>query len=75
MKETIAYLPKGNTRTPIFSKSIVRLFEQAWLLASAEQIPLIRSSHLFIALLTAPDLQQIAFRASSLFELFFQLIP
>ncbi|NIE96056.1 type VI secretion system ATPase TssH [Acinetobacter sp. Tr-809] len=70
LKETIASLPKGNTRTPIFAKSIVRLFEQAWLLASAEQIPLIRSSHLLIALLTAPDLQQIAFRASSLFERF-----
>ncbi|MCU4335675.1 type VI secretion system ATPase TssH [Acinetobacter dispersus] len=70
LKETIASLPKGNTRTPIFAKSIVRLFEQAWLLASAEQTPLIRSSHLLIALLTAPDLQQIAFRASSLFELF-----
>ncbi|ENW80528.1 ClpV1 family type VI secretion ATPase [Acinetobacter sp. ANC 3929] len=70
LKETITSLPKGNTRTPIFAKSIVRLFEQAWLLASAEQTPLIRSSHLLIALLTAPDLQQIAFRASSLFELF-----
>lgn len=31
---------------------------------------MIRSSHLLIALLTAPDLQQIAFRASSLFERF-----
>lgn len=70
LKETIASLPKGNTRTPIFAKSIVRLFEQAWLLASAEQTPIIRSSHLLIALLTAPDLQQIAFRASSLFERF-----
>ncbi|WP_038345259.1 type VI secretion system ATPase TssH [Acinetobacter sp. A47] len=70
LKETIGSLPKGNTRTPIFAKSIVRLFEQAWLLASAEQTPVIRSSHLLIALLTAPDLQQIAFRASSLFELF-----
>ncbi|MFR9677674.1 type VI secretion system ATPase TssH [Acinetobacter sp. SEK570] len=70
LKETISSLPKGNTRTPIFAKSIIRLFEQAWLLASAEQTPLIRSSHLLIALLTAPDLQQIAFRASSLFERF-----
>ena len=70
LKETITSLPKGNNRTPIFAKSIVRLLEQAWLLASAEQNPLIRSSHLLIALLTAPDLQQIAFRASSLFELF-----
>ena len=70
LKETIQSLPKGNTRTPIFSKSIIRLLEQAWLLASADENPLIRSSHLLIALLTASDLQQIASRASSLFELF-----
>ncbi|HCW4121460.1 TPA: AAA family ATPase, partial [Acinetobacter baumannii] len=70
LKETISQLPKGNTRTPIFAKSIVRLFEQAWLLASAEQNPVIRSGHLLVALLTAPDLYQIATRASSLFDLF-----
>lgn len=69
LKETISQLPKGNTRTPIFAKSIVRLFEQAWLLASAEQNPVIRSGHLLVALLTAPDLYQIATRASSLFDL------
>lgn len=70
LKETISQLPKGNTRTPIFAKSIVRLLEQAWLLASAEQNPVIRSGHLLVALLTAPDLYQIAIRASSLFDLF-----
>lgn len=70
LKETITSLPKGNTRTPIFAKSIVRLLEQAWLLASAEQNPVIRSGHLLVALLTAPDLEQIAVRASSLFDLF-----
>ncbi|OTG79723.1 ClpV1 family T6SS ATPase [Acinetobacter sp. ANC 5054] len=69
LKESISQLPKGNTRTPIFAKSIVRLLEQAWLLASAEQNPLIRSSHLLVAFLTAQDLYQIAIRASSLFEL------
>ena len=63
LKETISQLPKGNTRTPIFAKSIVRLLEQAWLLASAEQNPVIRSGHLLVALLTAPDLYQIAIRA------------
>ncbi|RZG46475.1 type VI secretion system ATPase TssH [Acinetobacter wuhouensis] len=68
--DCISQLPKGNTRTPIFSKSIVRLLEQAWLLASAEQDPVIRSGHLLIALLTASDLYQIAIRASSLFDLF-----
>lgn len=70
IKETISQLPKGNARTPIFAKSIVRLLEQAWLLASAEQNPVIRSGHLLVALLTAPDLYQIAIRASSLFDLF-----
>lgn len=69
LKETISQLPKGNSRTPIFAKSIVRLLEQAWLLASAEQNPVIRSGHLLVALLTAPDLYQIAIRASSLFDL------
>ncbi|WP_180095198.1 MULTISPECIES: type VI secretion system ATPase TssH [unclassified Acinetobacter] len=69
LKESIAQLPKGNTRTPIFAQSIVRLLEQAWLLASAEQNPQIRSGHLLVALLTAPDLYQIAARASSLFDL------
>jgi len=69
LKETICSLPKGNTRTPIFAKSIIRLFEQAWLIASADQIPVIRSGHLLVALLTAPDLYQIATRASSLFDL------
>ena len=70
LKETISQLPKGNSRTPIFAKSIVRLLEQAWLLASAEQNPVIRSGHLLVAFLTAPDLYQIAVRASSLFDLF-----
>lgn len=66
----ISQLPKGNTRTPIFSKSIIQLLEQAWLLASAEQNPMIRSSHLLVALLTASDLYQVAIRASNLFDLF-----
>ncbi|NNH00195.1 type VI secretion system ATPase TssH [Acinetobacter sp. ANC 5414] len=70
LKNSISQLPKGNARTPIFAKSIVRLLEQAWLLASAEQKPLIRSGHLLVALLTTSDLYQIAVRASSLFALF-----
>lgn len=70
LSETISQLPKGNTRTPIFSKSIIRLLEQAWLLASADKDPIIRSSHLLVALLTAPDLYQVAIRASSLFDSF-----
>lgn len=70
LHQTITSLPKGNTRTPIFTTSIVRLLEQAWLLASADKNPTIRSGYLLIALLTAPDLYQIALRASSMFDLF-----
>ncbi|WP_121975381.1 type VI secretion system ATPase TssH, partial [Acinetobacter stercoris] len=70
IKETISQLPKGNTRTPIFAKSIVRLLEQSWLLASADQNPVIRSGHILVALLTAADLYQLAIRASSMFDLF-----
>lgn len=70
LKESIAQLPKGNARTPIFANSIVRLLEQAWLLASAEQNSVIRSGHLLTAMLTAHDLGQIAVRASALFARF-----
>ncbi|KJV37822.1 type VI secretion system ATPase TssH [Acinetobacter brisouii] len=70
LKNSIQQLPKGNNRTPIFAKSIVQLLEQAWLLASADQNSIIRTSHLLIALLTAPDLYQIAVRASGYFDLF-----
>lgn len=70
LKNSIQQLPKGNNRTPIFAKSIVQLLEKAWLLASADQNSIIRTSHLLIALLTAPDLYQIAVRASGYFDLF-----
>lgn len=70
LRLSIQQLNKGNSRTPIFAKSIIRVLEQAWLLASAEKNPMIRSGHLLVALLTAPDLYQVAIRASALFELF-----
>lgn len=70
LNKGLIQLVKGNTRTPIFSKTLVRLFEQAWLLVSAEDNSMIRSSHLLLALLIAPDLYQLAIRASSLFDLF-----
>lgn len=69
INNNISQLPKGNSRTPIFSKSIIKSLEHAWLLASTEQYPIIRSSHLLVALLTAPDLSQITIRASNLFDL------
>ncbi|MCK8640345.1 type VI secretion system ATPase TssH [Acinetobacter schindleri] len=69
LKESLLQLNKGNSRTPIFATSIIRLLEQAWLLASAEKEPVIRSGHLLVALLTASDLSQIALHSSSIFEL------
>ncbi|QIC59932.1 type VI secretion system ATPase TssH [Acinetobacter schindleri] len=69
LNESLFQLNKGNSGTPIFATSIIRLLEQAWLLASAEKEPVIRSGHLLVALLTASDLSQIALHSSSIFEL------
>lgn len=70
LEQSIQQLSKGNSRTPIFAKSIIQLLEQAWLLASADQNPVIRSGHLLVALLISPELYQMALRASSLFSHF-----
>ncbi|ALE58854.1 type VI secretion system ATPase TssH [Paraburkholderia sp. RL17-368-BIF-A] len=60
-------LKNGNTRTPVFSKHLIDLLEQAWLIASLDsQIGRIRSGHLLLALLSAPDLAQFAERMSPL---------
>jgi len=60
-------LKSGNTRTPVFSKHLIDLLEQAWLIASLDsQIGRIRSGHLLLALLSAPDLAQFAERMSPL---------
>ncbi|WP_027797167.1 type VI secretion system ATPase TssH [Paraburkholderia acidipaludis] len=61
-------LKTGNTRTPVFSVHLIALFEQAWLIASLDTQPgRIRSGHLLLALLTAPDLVQLAQRMSAQF--------
>ena len=53
----------GNTRTPVFSQNLPSLFEHAWLIASLDSgNAQIRSGHLLLALLTAPDLSQLAYR-------------
>ena len=58
----------GNSRTPVFSQHLPRLFEHAWLIASLDsQTTRIRSGHLLLALLTDPDLSQLAYRGSKLF--------
>ncbi|MDB5800633.1 MAG: clpV [Rhodocyclales bacterium] len=61
----------GNTRTPVFSQNLPSLFEHAWLIASLDSgNAQIRSGHLLLALLTAPDLSQLAYRGSKLFVKF-----
>lgn len=61
----------GNTRTPVFSPHLPRLFEHAWLIASLDtQTTRVRSGHLLLALLTEPDLAALARRGSHLFESF-----
>jgi len=59
----------GSTRTPVFSRHLPLLLEHAWLIASlaTPQPDRIRSAHLLVALLTTPDLAQLAQRASPLF--------
>lgn len=67
----IGRFKNGNTRTPVFSPHLPALFEQAWLIASLDAgNAQIRSGHLLLALLTAPDLAQLANRGSRLFAQF-----
>ncbi len=62
-------LKDGNTRTPVFSRHLISMLEHAWLIASLDPTYAhIRSSHLLLALLTEPGLQQMAIRCSGLFE-------
>ncbi|HDR8962093.1 type VI secretion system ATPase TssH [Burkholderia vietnamiensis] len=68
LERELTRLKTGNTRTPVFSVHLIALFEQAWLIASLDsQLGRIRSGHLLLALLTAPDLAQFAQRMSARF--------
>ncbi|MEN2473619.1 type VI secretion system ATPase TssH [Burkholderia sp. GS2Y] len=68
LERELTRLKTGNTRTPVFSVHLIALFEQAWLIASLDShLGRIRSGHLLLALLTAPDLAQFAQRMSSQF--------
>ncbi len=74
LQAEIARLKSGNTRTPVFSARLPKLFEHAWLIASLD-IPAgrpaaIRSGHLLQALLGDPELSQLAYRGSKLFDRF-----
>ncbi|MEJ2630595.1 MAG: type VI secretion system ATPase TssH [Acidihalobacter sp.] len=67
----ISHFRDGNTRTPVFSPRLPTLFEHAWLIASLDaRTTRIRSGHLLLALLTQPELAQLAQRASAQFARF-----
>jgi len=74
LQAEIARFRSGNARTPVFSARLPKLFEHAWLIASldlqAGQQVFIRSGHLLQAMLTDPELSQLAYRSSALFHRF-----
>lgn len=71
LQSELSRFKNGNSRTPVFSPHLPKLFENAWLIASLDkQTTRIRSGHLLLAMLTEPDLSQLAFRGSKLFSKF-----
>lgn len=71
LQSELSRFKNGNSRTPVFSPHLPKLFENAWLIASLDkQTTRIRSAHLLLALLTEPDLSQLAYRGSKLFVKF-----
>jgi type VI secretion system protein VasG len=72
LRNEVARFASGSGRTPVFSKHLPTLFEHAWLIASLGhgQPNQIRSGHMLLALLTEPDLAQLAQRGSKLFAQF-----
>jgi type VI secretion system protein VasG len=74
LRAEVARFKNGNARTPVFSPRLPKLFENAWLIASLDlqddAQAQIRSGHLLQALLTEPELSQLAARGSRLFARF-----
>jgi type VI secretion system protein VasG len=71
LENEISRFKTGNSRTPVFSQHLPVLLEHAWLIASLEShTSRIRGAHLLLALLTEPNLSQLAFRGSKLFVKF-----
>jgi len=71
LQSELSRFKNGNSRTPVFSPHLPKLFEHAWLIASLDKhTTRIRSGHLLLALLTDPDLSQLAYRGSKLFVKF-----
>ncbi|RJG10772.1 type VI secretion system ATPase TssH [Massilia cavernae] len=69
LRNEIGRFQAGSSRTPVFSRHLPTLFEHAWLIASlgSGKPNLIRSGYLLLALLTEPELSQLAHRGSRLF--------
>ncbi|MES2129783.1 MAG: type VI secretion system ATPase TssH [Pseudomonadota bacterium] len=69
LRNEIGRFNAGSARTPVFSRHLPALFEHAWLIASLGNAPpnQIRSGHLLLALLSDPELSQLAHRGSKLF--------
>ncbi|TFW18584.1 type VI secretion system ATPase TssH [Duganella callida] len=74
LRAEVGRFKNGNTRTPVFSPRLPKLFENAWLIASLDiqdnTHVQIRSGHLLQALLTDTELSQLAARSSRLFARF-----
>ncbi|WP_338764985.1 type VI secretion system ATPase TssH [Massilia sp. METH4] len=72
LRAELARFETGSSRVPVFSRHLPPLLEHAWLLASLgqQQPAQIRSGHLLLALLTEPELAQLAHRGSRLFDRF-----
>ena len=74
LQSEVQRLKAGNSRTPVFSARLPKLFENAWLIASLDILTgrpaEIRSGHLLQAMLTDPELAQLAYRGSRLFDKF-----
>jgi len=72
LRAELQKLKCGNTRVPVFSHHVPLLLEQAWLLASLtpEHPQRIRSAQLLLALLTEPELAQLAERSTPMFGRF-----
>jgi len=69
LERELGRMKTGNSRTPVFSQHLIALFEQAWLIASLDShAARIRSGHVLLALLTAPELVQFAERMSPIFS-------
>jgi type VI secretion system protein VasG len=68
LHQEVSQFKSGSTRTPVFARDLPLLLEHAWLIASLATPPdSIRSAHLLVALLTDPELEQLALRASRQF--------